>query len=143
MRLTQAEFDYAFSILSAIHNPEYQRGFAVVLLSRVNERIKKESGYPYVSVLLTDRKIEEFKELAKEEVDNYIKESEYKNNISNSIYLSKIGIKIVLVDKDTIKIHGNPYIQELLDGVAPVQFFNHSREVIENMWKEYKENNNV
>ena len=135
MTLCLAEREHAREVLSQIHEPKYQTEFANAILSRVNECIIKETGHPYCSYVITDFRLIELKELATKEIKNYLYDNKYNTSLYSKIFLEKIDVIITRVEKNTISIDPNSYLQQLLYGLAPVKLFSPSDEVIENMWK--------
>jgi hypothetical protein len=143
MSLCLAEKDHAIATLSRIYEPKYQKAIGTVILSRATEAIKKETGYPYCLYILTEFRLLELKKLANIEVVKYLYEIKYEISLYSKLFLEKIGVVITRTDEQSISICPNSYLQQLLEGRAPVKLFYHPDDVIENMWNEYRQQQGI
>ena len=131
MKLTQAERDHAYEVLSKIHEPSKQRDLAQYIYAGINTIVNGYLGDLADSKTLTS---------LQQDIDAFIGKTLLDWVGYCTPHLAGVGVSINISDRGHVNYYPSEALQQLVQGKSPVRLFNPSATELEQLWAEHKSN---
>ena len=129
MKLTQAERDHAYYVLSKIHEPSKQRDLAQYIYAGINTIVNGYFGDLADSKTLT---------ILQQDIDAFIGKTLLELVGYCTPHLAGVGVSISISDRGHVNYYPSEALQQLVQGNSPVKLFNPSATELEQLWAEHK-----
>lgn len=131
MKLTQAERDHAYDVLSKIHESSKQRDLAQYIYAGINTIVNGYLGDLADSKTLTS---------LQQDIDAFIGKILLEWVGYYTPHLSGVGVAINISYRGHVNYYPSESLQQLVQGKSPVRLFNPSITELEQLWAEHKSN---
>lgn len=131
MKLTQAERDHAYDVLSKIHEPRKQRDLAEYIYAGVNIIVNGYLGDIADNKTLTS---------LQQDIDAFIGKTLLEWVGYCTPHLAGVGVSVNISDSGHVNYYPSEALQQLVQGKSPVRLFNPSIAELEQLWAQHKSN---